>query len=340
MDENAVLQEIGKLFSSLGLGSLFSRYWKQRHEGYLKNQISYDSKLIKAQAETDIEDIKNGNKRYDPKKHKLLDCSPNSRTKTKKVQQKERIEPTIDLIIQDLEYSDKIKRVIQEVNVTNAMIHAVEILSASDNKIFSTESISKDWLFAWYEYAGKISTEELQEFWGKILAGEIQSPNSCSIRVLDFLRTISKDEAEKIAKVASFLLIEKSGSLVTHTGGILYKSGAIAKCLEDNGITQELLLEIEELGLILGVGQLGLITEFASLSSDNFFNQLHSNERLLVIENDDSNKKFSLDCYPLTPMGKRVFNIGNFQSNNEYLELVKDEITKKGFTVELKMQTN
>lgn len=39
--------------------------------------------------------------------------------------------------------------------------------------------------------------------WAKILAGEIEEPSSCSLRTLDILRNISKEEAECFVKICN-----------------------------------------------------------------------------------------------------------------------------------------
>lgn len=44
----------------------------------------------------------------------------------------------------------------------------------------------------------------MQILWGKVLAGEIKSPNSYSLRTLELLRNLSKNDAEVFTKIAKY----------------------------------------------------------------------------------------------------------------------------------------
>lgn len=62
---------------------------------------------------------------------------------------------------------------------------------------------SFDWFIRYYEASGNISDKEMQILWAKILAGEIEEPSSYSLRTLDVLRNISKEEAERFIKICN-----------------------------------------------------------------------------------------------------------------------------------------
>jgi hypothetical protein len=57
-----------------------------------------------------------------------------------------------------------------------------------------------------FNIAEDVSNEELQALWGKILAGEIKRPKSYSLRTLELIRNLSKEEADTITKVANFTI--------------------------------------------------------------------------------------------------------------------------------------
>ena len=71
--------------------------------------------------------------------------------------------------------------------------------SESDDK-----KISFDWFMRFFEEAGNISDEQVQDLWAKVLAGEIKSPGSFSLRFIETLRTLSKDEAEILQEISSY----------------------------------------------------------------------------------------------------------------------------------------
>lgn len=70
----------------------------------------------------------------------------------------------------------------------------------------SSEPINQDWKNRFFSIAEDISDEEMQKLWAQILAGEIKHPKSFSLRTLDVLRNISKEEAELLGKANQFYL--------------------------------------------------------------------------------------------------------------------------------------
>ena len=60
----------------------------------------------------------------------------------------------------------------------------------------SNEPVNTDWINRFFNIVEDISDKTLHDIWGRILAGEIKSPNSYSLRTLERLRNITKEEAE------------------------------------------------------------------------------------------------------------------------------------------------
>lgn len=69
-----------------------------------------------------------------------------------------------------------------------------------------SESISEDWLSYYIEGASKISDEQVQDLWAKILAGEIITPKTFSKRTLDILFRLSPEEAKLFEKVCGYVV--------------------------------------------------------------------------------------------------------------------------------------
>jgi hypothetical protein len=63
-----------------------------------------------------------------------------------------------------------------------------------------------DWVMRFFGSAEDITSQQLQELWGRILAGEIRKPGSYSLRTLEFVRNISKAEADLFECVGKFAL--------------------------------------------------------------------------------------------------------------------------------------
>lgn len=83
-------------------------------------------------------------------------------------------------------------------------VAAVDLL---DQKEIPDEHPEEDWINRFFSAAEDVSSEQMQELWGRILSGEIKKPGSYSLKTLDFVRNLTKDDAatlEQISKLAIF----------------------------------------------------------------------------------------------------------------------------------------
>ena len=73
----------------------------------------------------------------------------------------------------------------------------------------SNEPVNTNWTNRFFSIVEDISDETLQDIWGRILAGEVKQPNSFSLRTLDLLRNVTKEEAELFVKASKYY-VEKN----------------------------------------------------------------------------------------------------------------------------------
>jgi hypothetical protein len=208
-----------------------------------------------------------------------------------------------------------------EINASKAVIHAEELL-ANDPQLPPERPIEEDWLFTWRDYAGKVSTEDLQKLWGSVLAGEVKSPGTYSLRTLEFLRGLSKSEAEQIAKLARFVVESRIAR-------------SQKQYLEEHGITFGVLLQLQELGVVSGVEALGLSTTYKTITPGKFLRALRSNGKVLVIEHEDPAKVLTFEVYMLTVVGAQLLGLGSFEPDIQYLRMIGKQIASQGFKVKL-----
>lgn len=74
-----------------------------------------------------------------------------------------------------------------------------------------------DWTARFFDAAQDVSSEEMQEIWGKILAGEVKSPGQTSLRTLSILRDMTQKDARDFFnlmrfRIASFVF--EKGALI------------------------------------------------------------------------------------------------------------------------------
>lgn len=150
----------------------------------------------------------------------------------------------------------------------------------------SKEKVNPDWMLRFAEAAQNISDEELQNLWAKILTGEIIMPNSCSLRAIETLKNMSKNEFDVFLKICPFIC-----------NGFLCKEDGI---LDQFDINYGMLLILDECNLINSTGAvLTISSKECAAESVKFFD---SQNYILL---GKSNKKFRvyLPVYKLTESG-------------------------------------
>ncbi len=226
----------------------------------------------------------------------------------------------IDELHSHIESKKKIENIKKEVNISKVILYAEDELK-DDTQEPPKDNIDEDWLYKWKNNASEISTEKLQQIWGRLLAGELKSPGKYSLRTLEFLKSISTEEAKLIERIAQFNI---NGSICRDSNDIL----------ENNNILLENLLFLQELGILYSVDT-ELAMKYSSNNSNNFFNVLISNGKALSLKHKNSEKKADMHIYGLSSLGKEVLSLGSFNHNEEYLISIGKNFKNQGFDVAL-----
>lgn len=117
----------------------------------------------------------------------------------------------IDGDLEKVQYLERInnrivnKEVKRQNNIEEVVSTAGKILE-SEEKV-SEEPLNSDWTTRFFNIVQDVSDNEMQLLWGQILAGEIKQPKSYSLRTLELLRNMTKDDAELFQKVAQLTLV-------------------------------------------------------------------------------------------------------------------------------------
>jgi hypothetical protein len=272
------------------------------------------TQLIKLQTNEEVKKILNGELTYDLEKglvHSNIDRSEFDMG---------RIMPTFA----PNEYPDTLsgkndKR--KDSNTFKAINLAAEILSDSTTKP-SEEPVEEDWFFSWREAASGFSSDYMEKLWAEVLAGEVLAPKTFSLRTLDYLKTLSQDEAETIDKLSAFII-----------GGRVYTDAK--NSLEANDLGFHGCLQLQDLGILQGVNSEGLRGIFNStLTNDKGYLTQVVAKNLLMLLFSDVERNFRPSCYVLTKTGREIMNLSRLPLNEAYLEEVKSTIEKQGFKIE------
>ena len=89
-------------------------------------------------------------------------------------------------------------------NIDNVSQIAAEQLG--HEQVVSDEPVDDDWTARFFNIVEDVSDDEMQQLWGRILAGEVKQPKSYSLRTLELLKTLSKREAEVFSRASNFVI--------------------------------------------------------------------------------------------------------------------------------------
>lgn len=308
-----------KLWESIadkGIGSLL-KPWQIRREGRASIDVKREELLALTQAEVDAAEIRSGQKTL------LLNGTLIEQQKESPLILAAPASPPLRLesIDQVADFNTRADAIRQEISLAKSVIYAEEEL-AQDAQEPPIEKVSEDWLLRWRNCAANVSSDELQSLWGKVLAGEVKNPGRYSLRTLEFLRNLSQDEAMAIEKLSPFVV-----------SNIVFRGDKAL--LESEGINFSLLLAMQELGIVSGVGGLGLEITWSSVVQDRFELALVSYGRALMVKHIDPAKALKVPVYQLTALGGQILRLGIFQANDKYLRTLGVSIKAQGFDVEI-----
>ena len=303
-----------------GIGSLL-RPWQIRRDGRARLEVRSDEIVGIAQAERDADDIRSGRKQLDAggQLRALLPEPVVRSVDVVEVRPERSALQAATGIARDNLLADAVRK---EVNIAKAVL-AAEAELEGDAQEPSAQPIDQDWLFRWRDCAAAVSADELQSLWGRVLAGEVKSPGSFSLRTLEFLKNLSQAEAIAIANVSRFVV----------DGNIICRGDL--KLLEAEGISYGLLLSMQQLGVLSGVESTSLTVKLASIQEGSFFRPLVSHNRILVVTGDDPAKEISVLAFLFTAIGREVVKLGSFEPHEGYLRSLGRHIRTQGFRVEI-----
>ena len=302
------MRRLWKTLAEKGLGGLLSP-WQVRRMGRARTDVRRDELLAIAQAEADAEQIRSGNKRFTAD-YQLVEARPEGEAAAEGAQ-------ALAAIAQRNLLLGQIRG---EVNVAKALLHAEDEL-ATDPHMPPDRTVDDDWLYSWRDLASKVSSEKLQTLWGQVLAGEVRSPGAFSLRTLEFLKTLSQQEASQIEKLGPFVI----------DGEFVFRD----KTALESEIEFGSLLELEDLGIITGIrDSLSTLHKKLPVSEDG--RPLRSHNRVLIaMPQATGEKTLKLNIWRLTILGRQLLKLGSFDAREAYLRSVGAEIKRQGCKVML-----
>ena len=194
---------------------------------------------------------------------------------------------------------------------TMAVVEKAQAHFVEGEKV-SAEPVDEGWKNRFFGIIEEISDDELREIWGRVLAGEIKQPKSYSLRTLETLRNLTKEEASIVVKAAPYII----GNLC------MYKDSVLS-------LSERLLLQ--EIGIMLDDG-MGLEFNWEVKGKDTLSIAIDENY-IFILHNDKENVvKCNTEIYKLSTAGSEIFRLVNIDVNarEAFYKTLADHFHKKG----------
>jgi hypothetical protein len=218
----------------------------------------------------------------------------------------------------------------KEVNIEKAVLHAEKALE-NDPADPPDSAVDIDWFFRWRDSAGGMSSEALQQLWGNVLAGELKTPGAFTFRTLDFLRSLSQDEAKLIERLACTVIERVRVVHGWHSSPL-----AEAEPIPNHLSVSEIVL-LEELGVISGVSSMGYFDDAEPFHTQDgrHIHLLACMNRGIFLLTENPKKTTGLAFYRLTKLGESLMQLVHAPPNEAYLWSLGEVLARGGFEVEI-----
>ena len=185
--------------------------------------------------------------------------------------------------------------------------------------------IDHDWTARFFNYIQDVSSDEMQELWTHILAGEVERPGGTSLKTLSILRDMNHDVARLFLKLCSCCMSLDLGDKAYIDGRVCSLGGnAGSNSLQQYGLGFDSLNTLNEYGLIIGdyhsYRDYGLC--IVAPTREVFLPFKFQNQSWILVPGDSSS----------TPAQFNIHGPALTKSGRELSRIVKAEPTKKYYS--------
>lgn len=179
----------------------------------------------------------------------------------------------------------------------------------------STDPVDDDWKARFFAVAEDVSNADMQDLWGKVLAGEVARPGSFSLRALEVLRNISQPEA---------VIFQRMCNLISDRNSILKID---LDNMDGMGLTYDEILKLRGAGLLAAGDNLNVA--FAMPLGEKSILVSHCNGLLLIETTAQPVEKIMFNAFSLTSVGVELSDLIQPVPNMSYLTKFADAMRPK-----------
>lgn len=94
----------------------------------------------------------------------------------------------------------------EEKRQRNIQAIVLEAADALVDKQVADHEVDHDWVARFFADAQDVSSDQMQQIWAKILAGEVERPGQTSLHTLAILKNMSQRDAKLFTRIATFMI--------------------------------------------------------------------------------------------------------------------------------------
>ena len=200
-------------------------------------------------------------------------------------------------------------------NVKSVADHAAEQLRETEVRDHDPDP---DWAARFFDIAQDVSSEHLQKLWGRILAGEVETPGRTSLRTLSILKNASQREAKQFEALMRYRI-----------GNFIFTDGCRAVSGDGFGGA---MVHLAHVGLLYsGWGPRPVV----KLNQHGTWSTLHHGHVLIVEGPPGSEVNVSMDMVLLTASGQELAELCEHQPDLDYLAHFAGFLAKQDYVLKL-----
>lgn len=187
----------------------------------------------------------------------------------------------------------------------------------------SEDPVDEDWISRFFNIVEDVSDEEMQQLWGRILAGEVKQPKTYSLRTLELLKNLSRREAEVFSRVANFVIS-------SYNSPFLFKGKSI-ETPNTNSITLEDRLLLTETGILQAENT---IFRKLGVSPSDSLVYFESGRYIIKGLKKANSPEVGIEIWRFTKIGEELLNLLLPNPHEDYIKEFCKRLEELGLEVE------
>lgn len=211
----------------------------------------------------------------------------------------------------------------KEVKRQNNIDDVVEIAAShlQSEPTVTEETVNEDWTTRFFDIVQDVSDDEMKKLWGQILAGEVKTPQSYSLRTLELLRNLSKNEADIFVKIARLALCDNNWYFI-------YK-GKEADISKYDASYSDIAKLIE-----IGILQSGDLVQHTISAENDDFNTALFCCNIIILLTIKAGTEIQIPIYLFTQAGMELLKLVAAEPNMEYIKELADHVMNTNVKVQ------